>query len=114
MSNDNKDLFDGLMDGLQEGIDHVKGKDTGATHRRIVKKTFRSVKVFSKDDIKAIRDSLFFTQPVFADLLGVDVDTLRSWEQGRVQVSGPNARLLELISEDKDHHIIKEFELKEA
>lgn len=113
MSDDDK-FFNGLMKGLQEGIDFVKGKDTGATRKKVQYKSFKPVKKFSAQEIKQIRAKLNFSQPVFAAFLGVNVDTLRRWEQDLVQVGGANSRLLELISQDKHQDIIEEFELKKA
>jgi putative transcriptional regulator len=43
------------------------------------------------------------SQPKFAALLRVDVGTLRNWEQGRREPTGPAKALLTAISRDPKH-----------
>lgn len=45
-----------------------------------------------------IRDSLNQTQAGFADLLGVSVETVRGWEQGKRQPRGPARTLLQVAA----------------
>jgi DNA-binding XRE family transcriptional regulator len=45
------------------------------------------LKTFRKDELKA-------TQTTAAAVLGVSLDTLRSWEQGKYPISGTAARLV--------------------
>jgi putative transcriptional regulator len=55
-------------------------------------------------DVRAIRLSttggIAATQQGFADAIGVPVKTLRNWEQGRRQPTGPARVLLALIARD--------------
>lgn len=53
--------------------------------------------------IKALRARLGLSQPKFAVLLRVDVGTLRNWEQGRREPTGPAKALLTAISRDPKH-----------
>ena len=48
-------------------------------------------------DVKRIRESQNLSQPDFALLYGLDVDTLKNWEQGRNQPDGPARVLLNVI-----------------
>ncbi|TDN49889.1 NadS family protein [Scandinavium goeteborgense] len=50
--------------------------------------------------IKEIRQSSGLSQPRFADLISVSVDTLRNWEQGRRSPTGPAKALLRAIAND--------------
>ena len=50
--------------------------------------------------IKALRSKLGLSQPKFAALLHVDVGTLRNWEQGRREPTGPAKALLTAIRRD--------------
>lgn len=47
----------------------------------------------AKSEVAKVRQSLDLTQEAFADLLGVGLSTLRSWEQNKRQPSGA-ARML--------------------
>ena len=50
--------------------------------------------------IKALRSSLDLSQVKFAALLSVDLGTLRNWEQGRREPTGPAKALLRAIRND--------------
>jgi putative transcriptional regulator len=50
--------------------------------------------------VKEIRAMTGLSQPRFAKLLHVDVGTLRNWEQGRREPSGPAKALLRAIKTD--------------
>jgi len=53
-------------------------------------------------DVKALRMRLGISQEAFALRYGLDVATLRNWEQGRTRPDGPAAVLLQLIDRDPD------------
>ena len=53
--------------------------------------------------IKALRSKIGLSQPKFAALLNVDVGTLRNWEQGRREPTGPAKALLTVISRHPIH-----------
>jgi putative transcriptional regulator len=53
--------------------------------------------------IKQLRAKIGLSQPKFAALLRVDVGTLRNWEQGRREPTGPAKALLTAISRDPTH-----------
>lgn len=53
--------------------------------------------------IKELRSRMDLSQPDFATLLGVEVSTLRNWEQGRRQPTGPAKALLRAIRNDPEH-----------
>jgi putative transcriptional regulator len=50
--------------------------------------------VFKAEDVQAIRAKLGKSQAEFARMIGVSVDTLQNWEQGRRQPVGPARALL--------------------
>ncbi|MEM6328432.1 MAG: hypothetical protein AAF791_15060 [Bacteroidota bacterium] len=54
------------------------------------------------EDVAAIREALRQTQEGFADLLGVKLATVRSWELGRRQPRGPAQRLIEIAARRPD------------
>ena len=53
-------------------------------------------------DIKALRQRLRMTQTVFAEKFGLNLQTLRDWEQGRYQPTGPARMLLMVIAKEPD------------
>ena len=55
---------------------------------------------FSPPDIKEVRRSLNVTQEVFSRMIGVSVDTLQNWEQGRREPEGPARALLTVAAKN--------------
>ena len=53
---------------------------------------------FDPLDIKTIRKHLHVSQAEFALMIGVSVDTLRNWEQGRRKPEGPARALLQVAA----------------
>jgi putative transcriptional regulator len=53
--------------------------------------------------IKELRWKLGLSQPKFAALLHVEAGTLRNWEQGRREPTGPARALLAAIRRDPTH-----------
>jgi putative transcriptional regulator len=53
--------------------------------------------------VKRLRGWTRLSQPEFARLLGVELGTLRNWEQGRREPTGPARALLRAISNDPEH-----------
>lgn len=53
--------------------------------------------------VKRLRGWTQLSQPEFARLLGVELSTLRNWEQGRREPTGPARALLRAISNDPEH-----------
>jgi putative transcriptional regulator len=51
-------------------------------------------------DVRAIRQQTGLSQAKFAELLGIELSTLRNWEQGRRQPTGPARALLRAIRND--------------
>jgi putative transcriptional regulator len=51
-------------------------------------------------DVRRIRAVTGLSQAKFAELLSIEVSTLRNWEQGRREPTGPARALLRAISND--------------
>lgn len=62
----------------------------------IRKGTLKPLRVFKFDpiEVKKIRAKLHKSQVQFAHMIGVSVDTLQNWEQGRRRPVGPALALL--------------------
>jgi putative transcriptional regulator len=76
------ELFEELLASVKEGGAILRGE---AEARR----TF----TIEAPDVRAIRKRMHLSQREFAALLGISVDTVQNWEQGRRQPEGP-ARVL--------------------
>jgi putative transcriptional regulator len=94
----NKD-FDLLMQSLEQAKEHVKGKKRQA---HVTTWEIKPVSHFTARDIKRIRHKIELSQPLFAELIGVSVKTVRSWEQGLSHPTGGSLRLLEAFDKKKD------------
>lgn len=88
----NVDFFTGLKEGLEEALAYEKGNAKAET---IVRK--RSLPAI---DVKTERESLDMSQKAFANILGVSVRTVESWESGRSTPSPTAKNLMYLISRD--------------
>ena len=81
--------FEKLLESVQQAGDIASG-------RRGVSRAFN----VAPNNIKALRAQTQLSQPDFAALLGVEVSTLRNWEQGRREPTGPAKALLRAIRND--------------
>jgi len=88
----NKKLFAELVESMTQMNEIVRGE-------RAPSREFH-IDVVS---IKQIRAKVGLSQPKFAALLHVDVGTLRNWEQGRREPTGPAKALLTAIKNDPAH-----------
>lgn len=74
---------------LLQGIDEM---------RAIMKGTLKPGRVFKFDpiEVKKIRIKFHQSQEQFANMIGVSIDTLQNWEQGRRRPAGPALALLKV------------------
>lgn len=63
---------------------------------------FPKIKALKPHDIKKIREKIKVSQPVFAKLLNISIETVRKWEQGDRHPTGSSLKLLNLVC---DHGI---------
>ena len=78
-----KEMFSELLESV---------KQAGQIHRGEAKASREYV--FKAQDIQAIRAKLGKSQAEFSRMIGVSVDTLQNWEQGRREPVGPARALL--------------------
>jgi putative transcriptional regulator len=91
MSND-RDIGAEAIEGMEEALQHAQGEKDLST---------QTVEV-EAEDIAAIREGLEMTQEQFAELFGVNVHTLRNWEQGRRRPEGSARTLLRVVKEEPE------------
>jgi putative transcriptional regulator len=89
-----KAMFEELLKSVKQAGEIARGE----------RKPSRTFKVDSAT-IKGLRNRTKLSQPDFAALLGVEVSTLRNWEQGRREPTGPAKALLRAIRNDPERVI---------
>ena len=92
-----RDLFEQLVESVNEMKAIQAGTQKPARMAR-AEDLFRSGTV----DVAALRSRFRLSQAKFAALLGISVDTLQNWEQGRRQPEGPARVLLRVAAAHPD------------
>ena len=87
-----KALFSELIDSMTEMREIVRGE-------RAPSREFHVDAV----RVKEIRQATGLSQSKFAGVIQVDIGTLRNWEQGRREPTGPAKALLRAIERDPKH-----------
>lgn len=87
-----KAIFEELLASVKQAGEIVRGERAPA-------RTFH----VNAQTIKALRGRMNYSQPQFAALMNVDLGTLRNWEQGRREPTGPAKALLHAIRKDPEH-----------
>jgi putative transcriptional regulator len=82
-------LFDEFMESIQQAGEIVRGERAPSREFFVEAAT-----------IQAVRKQTQLSQAKFAALLRVEVSTLRNWEQGRREPTGPAKALLYAIQKD--------------
>ena len=101
----NKNLGDLLIESLQEAVAYESGKISARTRVRTT--TARQARVdeppvYDGGRVRALRNRLKLSQPLFAAALGVSDRTVEAWEQGKRVPDGATRRLLEIAEEHPD------------
>ena len=84
-------LADDIRASLLEAIDHAAGKRTGAIVHKVSPRA---------TDAREARLRLGLSQREFAAFIGTGIGTVRKWELGTRQPSGPARTLIEIIRID--------------
>jgi putative transcriptional regulator len=85
-------FFDELLESVQQMDEIVKGE-------RAPSREFHVDAI----QVKEIRKATGLTQVLFAQRIGIEIATLRNWEQGRREPTGPAKALLTAIKNDPKH-----------
>lgn len=83
-----KAAFNELLKSVSDAGAYVRGD------RKLAARVDR----ISADSISAIRARLGLSQTKFASVLGISIDTLQNWEQGRRKPTGPAKVLLKVAA----------------
>ncbi|MEY2151536.1 helix-turn-helix domain-containing protein [Rhodanobacter sp. 115] len=85
-------MFDNLMESVTQMDEIVRGERQPSREFHI-----------DAMAVKEIRRATGLSQAKFAGIVDVQVGTLRNWEQGRREPTGPAKALLRAISRDPKH-----------
>ncbi|MGE7993422.1 NadS family protein [Pseudomonas sp. NPDC089554] len=85
-------FFDELMESVQQMDEILQG----------TRKPSRAFEI-NASQVRSIRMATGLSQARFAEMIDVQVATLRNWEQGRREPTGPAKALLRAIHNDPDH-----------
>jgi putative transcriptional regulator len=91
-----RDLFADLM----EGFDALEEARQGKRTLRTTEVEDKPAPAMTPGDVRALRESLRVSQPVFARQLRTEVRTIKNWEQGISKPNDQAAILLKLIERD--------------
>ncbi len=101
------DVYSSVIKGLNEAIDHEKGKRVKGVRKKKV--TISPLPHYSSLKIKEIRNKLELSQSTFASILGVSIKTVEAWESGKNIPQGPAQRILWLL--EKDNNLLKKYKI---
>jgi putative transcriptional regulator len=88
-----------ILEALEEVRDALRSGEP--LEQRFTVRTYRLefvAREYRPDDVKAVRQLLGLSRPRFAGFLGVDVSTVRSWEEGRRSPSSIARRFMDEIT----------------
>jgi putative transcriptional regulator len=90
-----------ILEALEEVRDALKSGEP--LEERFTVRSCRfglAARDYRPDDVRSVRRILSLSQPLFAEFLGVDASTVRSWEQGKRPPSSIARRFMDEISAD--------------
>jgi putative transcriptional regulator len=93
-----------ILDALDEVRDALKSGEP--LEQRFTVRSYRfdfSAHEYGPEDVRSVRQALGLSQPLFADFLGVDASTVRSWEQSTRPPSSIARRFMDEITADPDY-----------
>lgn len=96
-----RDLAAEIIDNLKEL--HATLRASGRLRGKYTVRKVRAVpepSQYSADDVKALREKLGVSQPIFARMLGVSAALVRAWENGQRQRAPIARRPLDTIREN--------------
>ena len=98
-----KKAIDDLASGRTGYVEVTGGAGYAPLKRKMMSRNVAVHRIEARAvDVRALRARLGLSQEAFAGRYGLDVATVRNWEQGRTTPEGPAATLLQLIDRDPD------------
>ena len=91
-----------LFGEISEGFDALAEQRLGKTTLRTVEVESKPAPAISAKELKAIREKLKLSRPVFAHYLRTNPRTLENWEQGRAKPNAQAVLLIHLVNQYPD------------
>ena len=91
-----------LIAEVKEGFDALAAARKGKRTLRTTEVTLKPVVEVSADELRAIREKLNLSRPVFAGYLRTNPRTLENWEQGRAKPNAQASLLIHLVDRYPD------------
>ena len=91
-----------LFAEMTEGFDALASARKGKKTLRTTEVELKPAVEISADELRAIREKLNLSRPVFAGYLRTNPRTLENWEQGRAKPNAQAALLIHLVSSYPD------------
>jgi len=91
-----------LFAEISEGFDALAEQRLGKTTLRTVEVESKPAPAISAKELKAIREKLKLSRPVFAHYLRTNPRTLENWEQGRAKPNAQAVLLIHLVNQYPD------------
>ena len=91
-----------LFAEISEGFDALAEQHLGKTTLRTVEVESKPAPAISAKELKAIREKLKLSRPVFAHYLRTNPRTLENWEQGRAKPNAQAVLLIHLVNQYPD------------
>ena len=96
-----------IFSELMEGFDALEGARQGKVTLRTSEAELKAVPEMTAAKVRAVREKLHVSQPVFARSLRTKPQTIKNWEQGISKPNDQAAILLALI--DRNPAILDEI-----
>jgi putative transcriptional regulator len=93
-----------IVAAFEEAIEAMRSGDP--PEKRLTVRTYRvgfTPQAYGPDDVRRVRDLLGMSQALFARFLGVDANTVRSWEQGNRPPSAIARRFMDEVAGDPEY-----------
>lgn len=97
----NVNLVNGYNIIKTERGDAVSINDIDGLHKAIGMFLVFSKKDFTGEEIRFLRHEMLMSQNTLANLLGVKEQTIRRWENGKIDIPKPSESLLRLLYREK-------------
>ena len=86
-------VFESIVNGLNEAIEYEKGNPSAKTATI----TIEPLPEITAEEVKAVRNNVGLTQAMFAAVIGVSPKTVEAWEAGTNRPIGPARRMISII-----------------
>lgn len=96
VTDEKRDLFSELVEGMEAWGEANTGKKTLKTHKVSTENTV----TLTSEELRHIRETLNISQALFAHYLQAGIATYQNWEQGRAKPNKQAILLIKMVQKD--------------